>query len=177
MIFPSLYSVPSSLLYLFIFFKQEITFSLVLIFRRFAKPDFFFLFLCKLCIWENTLMHEGKAYRRWCSTPLCWLNNGAQVALLPLCPSLLNSGTAVNPPAQNRNFTIKMQLAILITTASTGQQTCPCVWVTHISGWLLQILVVHMNWDDLCGQRTGGVWLRQLPFKLRLNEVQLPAGD
>lgn len=51
------------------------------------------------------------------------------------------------------------------------------VRATHVSGWFLQILVIHVGWDDLRGQRTGGVWLRQLPFKLRLNEVQLPAGE
>lgn len=49
--------------------------------------------------------------------------------------------------------------------------------MTYISGGLLQVLVVHVCWDDLCGQRTRGVWLRQLPSKLRLNEVQLPAGQ
>lgn len=50
------------------------------------------------------------AYRQWCSTPLCWLDNVAQVASLPLCPSLLNSGTALNPPFQKRNSTIAFTL-------------------------------------------------------------------
>lgn len=51
------------------------------------------------------------------------------------------------------------------------------VCVTHISSRLLKVLVVHVSRDDLCGQRTRGIELRQLPLKLRLNEVQLPAGD
>lgn len=50
------------------------------------------------------------------------------------------------------------------------------VSVTHISGWLLQILVIHMSRDDLRGQRSRSKRLRKLPFKLGLNEVQLPAG-
>lgn len=122
-------------------------------------------------------MLARKACRRWCSTLPCWLNNGAPVASPPLCLSLLNSGTDVNPPAQNRNFIVKMQIAVLITPASMGQQTCQCVWATHVSGWLLKILVIHMSRDHLCHQRTRGVRLRQLPFELRLYELQLPAGE
>lgn len=41
-----------------------------------------------------------------------------------------------------------------------------CGRVTHVSGWLLQILVIHLSRDDLCGQRSRGIRLRELPFKL-----------
>lgn len=51
------------------------------------------------------------------------------------------------------------------------------VRVTHVSGRLLQVLVVHVRWDGLRGQRARGVGLRELPFKLRLDEVQLPAEE
>lgn len=51
-------------------------------------------------------MLEGTAYKRWSSTPLCWLYNLAQAASPPRCPSLLDSGTAANPPARSRSFTI-----------------------------------------------------------------------
>lgn len=80
-------------------------------------------------------MLEGKAYMRWRSTPLCWLNNVAQVASLHLCPGLLSSDTAVNPPAQSRNFTIKMQQ--LWTTVSVCQQACNkrvSEWLTYLVG-------------------------------------------
>lgn len=70
-------------------------------------------------------MLARKACRRWCSTLPCWLNNGAPVASPPLCLSLLNSGTDVNPPAQNRNFIIKMQIAVLVTPSIHGSTNMP----------------------------------------------------
>lgn len=117
-------------------------------------------------------MLEGTAYRQLRSTPLCWLNNGAPAESLPRCLGLLNSGTVANPPAREGNLTITYTMLQHLWFHEHVRVTS-----THISSWFLQILVIHLGWDDLRGQRTGGVWLRQLPFKLRLNEVQLPAGE
>lgn len=73
---------------------------------------------------------------------------------------------------KTKHVQIQIRSEFKAATNSAGR-----VSVTHISGWLLQILVIHMSRDDLCGQRSRSKRLRKLPFKLRLNEVQLPAGN
>lgn len=65
---------------------------------------------------------------------------------------------------------------MLLTTVSCVNKHA-CFSVTYISSWLLQVLIIHIIRDDLCGLKTGGVRLRQLPLKIRLDEMQLPAGD
>lgn len=80
----------------------------------------------------TTLMLEGKAYRRWCSTLLCWLSNVARVTSLHLCPGLLGSGTASSPPARSIHFTITVQLLTNNTCQEMHKHVCD--WLTYLVG-------------------------------------------
>lgn len=47
--------------------------------------------------------------------------------------------------------------------------------LTHVSRRLLQILIVHIRWDETCGILAWGEGIRQLTPELRLDVLELPA--